>query len=71
MSLSGVGQSYISYERDSQFEEDAQVGGRGVAAQEAVSIQQGRQDARHLEDLRFFGFFSGNQPVRHSEKTGE
>lgn len=39
----------ISYEGDSQFEEDAEIKRRRVAAKKTVSIQEGREDTCHLE----------------------
>lgn len=74
-----VAQSYISYERDSQLKEDAQIGRCGVAAQEAVSVQEGREDAGHLESTNtkntelvivFCASFSEMQIRNDSETAG-
>lgn len=39
---------YVADEGDAELKEDTEVGAVGVAAQEAVSVQQGRQDASCL-----------------------
>lgn len=41
---------YIPYKGDSQFKQDSEVGRCRVAAKETVSIQEGREDTRHLEE---------------------
>lgn len=40
---------HIPYKGDSEFEEDTEVRGLRVAAQETVSVEEGGQDSCHLE----------------------